>query len=145
MTTTKTDSLTRLHLSLTVADLAASVAFYRDLLGVEPDKRHARYARFTLDAPPLVLALVEHAAPRAHGTQRLSHLGMRFASHQAFDDVRQRLIAAGHMLRDEPESRCCYALQHKSWITDPDGNDWEIYRLLEDLDEPGADSEQCCD
>jgi catechol 2,3-dioxygenase-like lactoylglutathione lyase family enzyme len=144
--TTETGARRRFHLSLDVRDLEASIAFYRDLLDTAPDKRYARFARFTTDAPPLVLSLV--ANPRAGGPpgrQRVSHLGLRIESPAELDDARRRLAAAGYDLREEPESRCCYALQSKLWITDPDGNEWELYRLLEDLETSGDDTAGCCE
>lgn len=143
---TTTTQTTRFHLSLNVQDLGESVAFYRNLLDAEPSKVHERFARFTTDAPPLVLSLVERG-PEA-GTpaaQRISHLGFRVASRQELDAARHRLRAAGQHLREEPESRCCYALQNKFWVTDPDGNEWEFYELLEDLATAGEDSKGCCD
>jgi len=144
--TTTTHITTRFHLSLNVRDLRASVAFYRDLLGVEPDKLHERFARFSPEAPAVVLSLVEER-PGAEppGAQRVSHMGLRLDTAAALDEARQRLAASGRVLREEPESRCCYGVQDKVWITDPDGNDWEIYRLLADLEVPGEDSQRCCD
>jgi catechol 2,3-dioxygenase-like lactoylglutathione lyase family enzyme len=141
--TTITDT-TAFHLSLHVADLPRAVAFYRRLLDTEPGKQHQRFARFTPAHPPLVLSLVEQPATTPSGPQRLSHLGFRVDSAAALAAARQRLTAAGLELREEPESRCCYAVQDKFWVLDPDGNEWEFYRLLADLDEPGEDSKGCC-
>jgi catechol-2,3-dioxygenase len=142
--TTATNT-TRFHLSLNVRDLSESVAFYRDLLDTAPSKLRERFARFTTDAPPLVLSLVEQEAEAAPaGAQRLSHLGFRLASPEQLDAARRRLAATGRPLREEHESRCCYALQNKFWVTDPDGNEWEFYELLEDLETIGQDSKGCC-
>ena len=27
---------------------------------------------------------------------------------------------------------CCYALQDKVWVRDPDGNEWEVFVVLKD-------------
>ena len=137
---------TRFHLSLNVRSLRDSVAFYRDVLGHEPDKLHERFARFTSDSPALVLSLVEQSRDvSASGAQRISHMGIRLESAQDFEVAHSRLAATGRPLREEHESRCCYALQDKFWLTDPDGNEWEFYRLLDDLATPGDDSRGCCD
>lgn len=142
--TTATET-TRFHISLDVGDLAASVAFYRDLLAIDPDKLHDGYARFTLDAPPVVLSLVQRGCGRApSGPQRVSHMGFRLESGEQVDAARRRLTAAGRALREEPGARCCYALQNKFWVNDPDGNEWEFYVLLEDLQTFGNDSKGCC-
>jgi len=144
--TPTTQATTRFHISLNVRDLRRSVAFYRDLLASEPSKLREGFARFTPDVPPLALSLVEKG-PEAepHGPQRLSHLGFRVDSAAALDAARRRLTVAGHALREESGSRCCYALQDKFWVTDPDGNEWEFYQLLEDLETIGNDSKGCCD
>lgn len=33
---------------------------------------------------------------------------------------------------DEMQTNCCYAIQDKTWVTDPDGNEWEVFVVLED-------------
>ena len=38
-----------------------------------------------------------------------------------------------------------YARQDEFWISDPDGNRWEIYTVLEDVEEePRGETEACC-
>lgn len=48
----------RFHVSLNVADVARSAAFYGKFLDREPATRTADYAKFELDEPPLVLSLI---------------------------------------------------------------------------------------
>ena len=50
---------TRVHLSLNVRNLEASVAFYTALLGVDPHKRRPGYANFAPGNLALKLALNE--------------------------------------------------------------------------------------
>ncbi len=35
---------------------------------------------------------------------------------------------------------CCYGLQGKTWVRDPDGNEWEVFVVLEDNP---AESDPC--
>src|SRR5262249_49858949 len=51
-------ALRKFHLSLNVADLGRSIAFYRVLFGLEPAKVRSDYAKFELAEPPLVLSLI---------------------------------------------------------------------------------------
>jgi hypothetical protein len=56
--------------------------------------------------------------------------------------IRNRWRAAGLNPRDEMQTRCCYALQDKAWVTDPDGNEWEVFTVLEDIEQGTNDG--CC-
>jgi hypothetical protein len=67
-----------------------------------------------------------------HERGALSHLGIQVASTEDVMAVRQRWMDAGLQTRDEMQTNCCYALQDKSWIHDPDGNEWEVFVVLQD-------------
>ena len=30
------------------------------------------------------------------------------------------------------QTNCCYAIQDKTWTQDPDGNEWEVFVVLQD-------------
>ena len=126
---------TRFHLSLNVADLSRSVAFFRVLLGVEPSKHRPDYAKFELDSPPLVLSL-EPSAPARGGA--LNHLGFRVPSAAALVDIQRRLELGGMPTQREEGVECCYARQTKFWIHDPDANLWEIYTFDGDIEHRGV-------
>jgi catechol 2,3-dioxygenase-like lactoylglutathione lyase family enzyme len=118
------------HVSLNVRNVERSIDFYRRMLGIEPSKVRAGYAKFDVQDPPLNLALNE--VPNLQGAGALSHLGIQVAS---TDDVlakRQQWIDAGLITRDEMQTDCCYARQDKSWVRDPDGNGWEVFVVLVD-------------
>jgi catechol 2,3-dioxygenase-like lactoylglutathione lyase family enzyme len=126
----------RFHLSLNVADLNKSVAFFRTLFGIEPAKLRADYAKFEPDEPPLVLSL-EPAKEVARGGA-LNHLGFRMPDAKALVAMQERLERAGMRTRREEGVECCYAKQTKFWAHDPDGNLWEVYTFDGDLDHRGA-------
>jgi hypothetical protein len=46
--------------------------------------------------------------------------------------LRARWADAGLATRDEMQTACCYAIQDKTWVSDPDGNQWEAFVVLED-------------
>lgn len=130
-----TDATVRFHVSLNVADLATSVAFYRTLFGREPAKVRADYAKFEPDEPPLVLSL----EPTPNGTGGpLNHLGIRLPNSEALVAVQARLEAHGLRCQREDGVECCYAKQTKFWAHDPDGTLWEVYTLEGDIDHRGA-------
>ena len=131
------------HLSLNVPDVARSVAFYSRLFGVEPAKRRPGYAKFELADPPVALALQES---RQRG---LSHLGVRVETTAEVEAASSRLKESGLVTLDERDTSCCYARQDKVWVSDPAGHRWELYTVLEDVEEEDADEEHasaaaCC-
>jgi catechol 2,3-dioxygenase-like lactoylglutathione lyase family enzyme len=123
------------HLSLNVADLSASIAFYRLLLGIEPAKHLSDYAKFELNDPPLVLSLEPTA--RAVGGP-LNHVGFRLPDSATLVGWQRRLEAGGIRTNREEGVECCYAKQTKFWVTDPEGTMWEIYTFEGDIDHRGV-------
>src|SRR5207302_6231809 len=67
-----------------------------------------------------------------NGTGALSHLGIQLSSTQDVLAMRQKWAAAGLITRDEMQTDCCYATQDKTWVKDPDGNEWEAFVVLKD-------------
>ena len=106
--------------------------FYRALFGVEPAKLRPGYAKFDVDDPPLNLALtqVEQVAGN-----RTSHFGVQVALRGEVQQQAERLQALGLATRMEEDTVCCYSRQDKAWVSDPDGNAWEIFVVLEDAEE----------
>lgn len=131
MTTGIYDRVTALkaHLAINVKDVRRSVEFYSKMLGLEPSKVRTGYAKFDVQNPPLNLTLNE--APFGE-RGALSHLGIQVASTEDVLAMRERWSRAGLITRDEMQTDCCYAVQDKTWVKDPDGNEWEVFVVLED-------------
>jgi len=135
----------KMHVSLNVADVPSSVAFYRKFLGVEPVKLKSDYAKFDLADPPLNLTMNARMSVEAGEAGRLSHLGFQVDGHAAVDAARKRLEAAGMLSLDEEDTVCCYARQDKVWATDPDGNQWEVFYVMEaDVEAATFQGDACC-
>jgi catechol 2,3-dioxygenase-like lactoylglutathione lyase family enzyme len=117
------------HLALNVHNVERSIEFYKKLLGIEPSKVKPGYAKFDVQNPPLNLTLNEsNFADRG----ALSHLGIQVASTEDVLATRAQWIRQELLTRDEMHTSCCYALQDKTWVRDPDGNEWEVFVVLED-------------
>ncbi len=127
-TTTEVKAL-KAHLALNVNDVESSIEFYRKLFGIEPAKVRQGYAKFDVYNPPLNLTL-NQVAGESH--RSLSHLGIQVGSTEDVLALRTKWAEVGLFPRDEMQTNCCYALQDKSWVRDPDGNEWEVFVVLED-------------
>jgi len=128
------------HISLNVTDLDRSVGFYRRFFG-EPRKLKADYAKFVARDPEIHLAL---QPGRFSGEGPLSHLGIRVDTIEQVRAWSAALRERGVTPEEEKREACCYALQEKFWVRDPDGNRWEVYSVLEDLEEPRSAAIACC-
>ena len=117
------------HLALNVRSVETSIEFYRRMLGIEPSKVRQGYAKFDVQNPPLNLTLNEGVVNERGA---LSHLGIQVASTEDVLATRQRWSEVGLITRDEMQTNCCYATQDKTWVRDPDGNEWEVFVVLAD-------------
>ena len=94
-----------LEASLTVKDLEASFAWYRDALGFALDRKHERAGKviaISLKAGAVRLLLTQDDG--AKGLDRVKGEGMslQISTAQRADDVAARLKAAGSTLDTEP-------------------------------------------
>jgi len=130
------------HLAINVKDVTSSIEFYKKMLDLEPSKVRAGYAKFDVSNPPLNLTL--NQVP-FEGSGALSHLGIQVASSEDVKSLRDRWEDRGLLPREEMQTTCCYALQDKAWVSDPDGNEWEVFVVLKDnLAEAKSNDATCC-
>lgn len=129
------------HVSLNVSSVDASVAFYEKAFGVSATKRRPGYAKFDLESPSLNLTMQE--APRTG--VNVSHFGIQVESSEDVAAAWTRFKQAGLKTKTEQNTECCYALQDKVWVEDPDGNAWEVFVVKSDaggIEKPSAAG--CC-
>ncbi|TGE21505.1 glyoxalase/bleomycin resistance/dioxygenase family protein [Hymenobacter aquaticus] len=139
----------RMHVSLYVSDLAATVSFYDTFFGQPATKIRLGYAKYVLDRPSLIISFVENAGRVA---SNFGHLGFQVETVAELDERLTAARAAGLVQREEIGTSCCYAKQDKFWVNDPDGVEWEVYYFHEDAefndpryqDEYSQASSQCC-
>ena len=127
--------MSRIQLALNVANLESSIDFYSKLLSIEPAKVRPGYANFVVADPPLKLVLIEQAGDRGHGVGgALNHLGVEVETPDEVAVSAARLSGEGMATDVQGSTTCCYALQDKVWVDDPDQVPWEIYTVLADAD-----------
>jgi catechol 2,3-dioxygenase-like lactoylglutathione lyase family enzyme len=122
--------MSRVQLALNVSDLESAVTFYSRLFDTTPAKRRPGYANFAIVEPPLKLVLIE--GDGQGGT--LNHLGVEVEDPSAVKTAADRLTREGMLTRVEDQTTCCYAVQDKVWVTDPDRAPWEVYTVLRDAE-----------
>ncbi|WP_431805029.1 ArsI/CadI family heavy metal resistance metalloenzyme [Halobacillus andaensis] len=128
------------HVGLHVTDLKQSVQFYNKVFGEAPVKIKEDYAKYL--PKNLRLNFTLNAASEVSGNQ-VGHFGIQVEKQQDIDHHKKRLEKLGFFTREEKDTNCCYALQDKFWITDPDGNEWEFFYTKRDI---GSDNNEqvCC-
>jgi catechol 2,3-dioxygenase-like lactoylglutathione lyase family enzyme len=132
--------------SLNISNIDQSVAFYEKVFGVTATKRRPGYAKFDLQSPALNLTMQE--APRTG--VNASHFGVQVATTEDVIEAKGRFEAAGLTTLTEESTACCYAVQDKVWVEDPDGNSWEVFVVKADAavmgDSPALkmDASSCC-
>jgi catechol 2,3-dioxygenase-like lactoylglutathione lyase family enzyme len=129
----------RVQLAINVTDLEAAVEFYSKLFTTEPAKVRPGYANFAVSDPPLKLVLIE-----GEGGGTLNHLGVEVGSPTEVEAAAERLASSGLHTRSEERTTCCYAVQDKVWVRDPDGASWEVYAVLADAPAMSSTNQTCC-
>lgn len=130
------------HLAINVRDTSVSTEFYKKMFGIEPSKVRTGYAKFDVQDPPLNFTL--NQVP-FEGKGALSHLGIQVATTEDVVAMKARWENAGLVPREEMQTSCCYALQDKAWVNDPDDNEWEVFVVLKDnLGEAKSNDATCC-
>lgn len=136
--TVKTINTLKAHLAINVKNVETSIEFYKKMFDIEPSKIRTGYAKFDVQNPPLNFTL--NQVPFGE-RGALSHLGIQVASTEDVLAMREKWHEAGLYTRDEMQTNCCYAIQDKTWVNDPDGNEWEVFVVLEDN---LAETSMCC-
>ena len=129
------------HLAINVRNVPESIEFYRKMFGIEPSKVRSKYAKFDV-ANPLLNFTLNQAKFGERGA--LSHLGIQVLSTEDVKAVRDRWVEQGLVALDEEKTDCCYAVQDKAWVRDPDGNAWEVFVVLQDNLPERAVASSCC-
>ena len=112
----------RLHVSLAVEDLSASIQFYSELFAAEPTVRKSDYAKWMLDDPRVNFSISDRA--KRSGVE---HFGIQVENPAELEEVYGRLKSIQAPVLEAGASTCCYAHSDKNWVTDPQGVSWEVF------------------
>ncbi len=134
----------RTHISLHVKSIGRTMEFYDKFFHTSPAKVEEKYVKYELDHPALTISFVEQAS---EVLPTFGHLGIQVKTKQELNEKLN--LARGHKIvqLEETETTCCYAVQDKYWVKDPDGYEWEVYYFIADDQKMGGRDEQdspCC-
>ena len=124
----------RMHLHVSVPDLAQSIDFYATLFGAPPSVVKPDYAKWMLDDPQVNFAISQRGAAAG-----VDHVGIQVETAGELGELAGRLKAAGARTFDETATTCCYAVGDKSWVRDPAGVRWETFFTYGDATTYGED------
>jgi catechol 2,3-dioxygenase-like lactoylglutathione lyase family enzyme len=131
----------RPHISINVSDVKKSVEFYSRVFDVFPQKQNENYAKFDLKAPYLNFSMQSGIGE----ISRVSHFGIEVNSADEVMSWQKDLTEKGLLKLVESDTKCCFARQDKVWFHDPDGNEWEIFYVHEQLPvAPKMEKVACC-
>ena len=126
----------RLHLHVSVPDLAQSIQFYETLFGAPPSLVKEDYAKWMLEDPRVNFAISQRA--RAAG---LDHVGIQVETPTELSELAGRLKGAGAVTFDQAATTCCYSKSDKSWVNDPAGLRWETFFTFGEATHYGEDEQ----
>jgi catechol 2,3-dioxygenase-like lactoylglutathione lyase family enzyme len=129
------------HISLNVGNVTESVEFYKKMFGIEPLKLKPDYAKFDVANPPLNLTMNQISVTQGGS---LSHLGLQVETTEEVIEMTKRWNENGLRTLEEMQTDCCYAMQDKTWVSDPDGNKWEVFVVLENTEDKDITASACC-
>jgi catechol 2,3-dioxygenase-like lactoylglutathione lyase family enzyme len=118
----------RPHVSINVQNVAESVMFYEKMFGVKPQKQTDSYAKFDLQKPALNFSM-----QTGKNVSQVNHFGIEVDSADAVKLWEDLFIARGLITQPEEQTECCFAIQDKVWVKDPDGNTWEVFYVHQQL------------
>jgi catechol 2,3-dioxygenase-like lactoylglutathione lyase family enzyme len=135
----------RMHVHVSVDNLAASIDFYSSLFGAGPSVHKTDYAKWMLDDPRVNFAISQRGERTG-----LNHLGIQVESGEELGQMQARLQGLQPDLEKEEAVPCCYAKSDKYWVTDPQGIAWETFHTLDAIPVFGerapdrASAASCC-
>jgi catechol 2,3-dioxygenase-like lactoylglutathione lyase family enzyme len=112
----------RLHVHVSVDDLAQSIRFYSTLFATQPSVTKPDYAKWMLEDPRVNFAISTRG-----GEAGIDHLGIQVETPDELQEVYGRLKQADRPVLEEGATTCCYAQSEKAWIADPQGLSWETF------------------
>lgn len=115
----------RLHVHITVENIANSVNFYSSMFGQNPTVLKEDYAKWMVEDPHVNFAISTHGEMPG-----VDHLGVQVENDNELSEVTNRLESAREDILRQEGATCCYAKSDKAWVLDPQGIAWETFKTV---------------
>ena len=125
----------RMHIHISVDDLASSERFYSAMFGQGPTVSKGDYAKWELENPSINLAISE----REGKVPGIDHVGIQVDSDAELGQLHARLSDARYATVEQRAAQCCYAESDKHWAADPAGVVWEMFHTMGEATVYGED------
>jgi catechol 2,3-dioxygenase-like lactoylglutathione lyase family enzyme len=113
----------RMHIHVSVEDLAESIRFYSAMFGgVEPTVRKDDYCKWELIDPAVNFAISQRLVRSG-----VDHFGIQVETEEELLEVRSRFALAEIAEDGEMPGDYRYTLADRSWTVDPQGVAWEAF------------------
>ena len=130
----------RFHVNIAVENLQSSVDFYSGLFNTQPTVLKKDYAKWLLDDPAVNFSL-----SLSEGIKGIQHLGIETQSVLELQNLYEMVEQSDIERKEEGFTTCCYAKSEKSWLTDPQGVEWELFRTYAESDVYKIPETVCCE
>lgn len=130
----------RLHIHMSVDNIAESVAFYNTQFGAEATKVKEDYAQWLVDDLSLNFAISTRGYEKG-----VNHLGIQYESDEALELAQREFESKGIKGKEDKGAICCYKESNKYWVEDPTGIVWENYHSMADVEVFGIDASDTAD
>jgi hypothetical protein len=112
----------RFHVHVRVKNLEESIGFYNALFNTSATVVKPDYAKWMLEDPRINFAI-----SNGHKEMGIEHLGFQVDSIEELKSLNENMHYAKGKIFEEGECACCYSKTQKSWVTYPQGVDWEAF------------------
>lgn len=128
----------RFHVHIRVENLEGSIQFYNTLFNTPATKIKSDYAKWMLEDPKINFAI-----STGDGPKEIRHLGLQVETSEELQEVYSHMEKAEGQILEEPQTTCCYAFSDKSWISDPQNVQWEVFQTHGESTIYGGKSREC--
>ncbi|MEM8525884.1 MAG: VOC family protein [Bacteroidota bacterium] len=111
------NSFPKMHVSLYVSNIEKTIQFYDAFFEQVTSEKEEKYAKYMLEEPALIISFIENPTK---AQAQFGHLGFQLKTKALLEERLTVIRSKKLQIREKMGVFCCYALQEKFWVSDPD-------------------------